>query len=292
MAGCLVACLLVLMPAQARDLVYPGQRQDDKRNKYPLVLLERALAQTAKPYRLIAGPSGMVGKRSLHNLALGRTVDVVWSMTTQERERALRPIRIPIHKGLIGWRLPLIHRNYREQFNQLYTVEELRQLRLGQVHDWPDTNILKHNGFRVQPVQSYRGVFRMLVSGRLDYFPRSIVEIWDEAATYADSGIEVDEHLLIYYPAAFYFFVNHKDTELAEDIERGLNEMLASGEFDELFNQYNAPLLQRAQLHKRTVIRLENPLLPEATPLARADLWYSLEDGFKTAASSPSDHKK
>ena len=35
------------------------------------------------------------------------TVDICWTMSTDERETQILPIRIPIDKGLIGWRIAL-----------------------------------------------------------------------------------------------------------------------------------------------------------------------------------------
>jgi hypothetical protein len=72
-----------------------------------------------------------------------------------------------------------------------------------------------------------------------------------------------------------YFFVNKKDVALAADIEKGLELMLASGEFLQLFNQYFGALIEQLALESRVRIDLENPFLPAQTPLCRRELWWA-----------------
>lgn len=73
-------------------------------------------------------------------------IDVLWSMTTQEREAQLLPIRIPIDKGLLGWRIPLLRANRANLLAGATTLAGLHLWSAGQGHDWPDAEILKSNG--------------------------------------------------------------------------------------------------------------------------------------------------
>ena len=66
-----------------------------------------------------------------------------------EREQALLAIRIPLFKGLIGTRLLLINATDQPRFDQITGGAQLRVLHAGQGHDWPDTDILLHNGYAV-----------------------------------------------------------------------------------------------------------------------------------------------
>jgi hypothetical protein len=74
----------------------------------------------------------------------------------------------------------LINRSDAAKFTKVKTLDDLRQLQAGQGHDWPDTEILRFNGLNVQVSASYESLFTMLRAQRFDYFPRSIIEIWDE----------------------------------------------------------------------------------------------------------------
>jgi hypothetical protein len=81
--------------------------------------------------------------------------------------------------------------------------------------------------------------------------------------------------VLLYAPTAMYFFFSHKRPELAETVCQGMEKALADSSFDRLFQEHFADSLRRAQLSQRQVIKLENPLLPDATPLQRRELWFS-----------------
>jgi ABC-type amino acid transport substrate-binding protein len=241
---------------------------------YPVRLLRMALARSGRDYTLQSTPLMMRQSRSLLELQSGRVLDVMWTMTSRERERDLLPIRIPIDRGLIGWRLLLIRKADVARFAALRRVEELRALTALQGHDWPDTEILRANQFKVQTASDYAGMFGMLATERVDYFPRATFEIWDEAKLHAHEGLVVAPGLALYYPSAFYYFVNKTNVKLAADIERGMQQMLADGSYDKLFDEYFGAMIERAALAKRRVFDLRNPLLPDATPLARRELWY------------------
>lgn len=65
-------------------------------------------------------------------------------------------------------------------------------------------------------------------------------------------------------------------SELTRVIEQGLESAIASGEFEELFYRFHGSAIARSNLQERTVLKLENPLLPENTPLHRQELWFNL----------------
>lgn len=155
-------------------------------------------------------------------------------------------------------------------------LADLKPMRFGQRADWPDTRILRDNGLQVITSQSYDSLFRMLGAGRFDLFPREVVVAWNEQAQAAREGLEleVDEHIAIHYPTAFYFFTSRARADLATAIERGLEAMIADGSYEALFQQHHGATLERARLQQRRVIELENPDLPAQTPFEREELWY------------------
>lgn len=280
-------CRLVLITAAflsggvpASDLRFPHpESASDMRTDYPLRLLRLALLKAHADYMLLPSTTVMPQGRALDELqrATGQ-VDVVWSMTSREREKNLLPIKICIYKGLIGWRIPLISGKRRDMFKEVKSTNQLKEFVAGQGHDWPDTGILRANGLKVEGVPVYDSLFKMLMYGRFDYFPRSVVEIWAEADAHLDEGIEVDTNLVIRYPTAFYYFVRKDNIKLADTIRDGLEKAIADGSFDALFNQQHAKLLKRAQLDKRTVLDIKNPLMPSETPFHRPELWFKLSD--------------
>jgi len=246
----------------------------DQRDDYPIELLALALRKANKAYELVPHPVFMLQVRQIVELEQGKGLDVMWTMTSVEREKKLLPIRIPIDRGLLGWRLLLVRTQSLPKFAALTSADQLKQLRAGQGFDWPDTEILKHAGFDVDESVRYGELFLKLARGRIDYFPRSVWEIWGELAVRSDAGFAVEPSLALHYPTATYFFVNRNNTALAADITRGLEAALADGSFETLFQRHFGAVLKRAALGKRQVLELTNPLLPPETPLANRRLWY------------------
>ena len=263
---------------ESDQVVYPRHlHQQDPQVDYLARLLQLALQRSGRSYRLEAVSSGMVQSRALLELAGERpSIDVFWTMTDEERESQLLPVRVPLLRGLIGWRLALVRRADRERFAGVRSLADLARFSAGQMHDWPDTQILRANGLPVTVGTSYQGLFQMLARGRFDYFPRSLIEIDGELNAYPELNLAIEPHLLLHYPAALYIFVRPGRPRLAADLTRGMEALVADGTFDRLSRELLSPLLQRHQLALRRVLRLKNPLLPKATPLDRPQLWLPL----------------
>ena len=264
----------------ATTVIYPREViPNDPHWGYPLRLLDLGLKKSGGKYVLQpSARGGILQGRAIRALERGDPgVTLLWTMTNKEREAKLLPIRIPIYKGLIGWRIPLVRAADRDRFKHVKTKTDLARFSAGQGHDWPDTEILRFNGIQVETSSHYAGLFGMLGLGRFDFFPRSIAEIWDEVATTQTPGLVVESHIVLHYPAAFYFFVSKKNPQLARDLERGLNLAVADGSFDALFNEYHSDMIARANIKDRTIIRMENPTLPPETPLHRKELWLNPE---------------
>lgn len=241
---------------------------------YAAVLLAQALAAAGMTVSLEPTPDLIPQNRALQELGghSGR-LDVVWTMTSVEREQQARPVRVPIFKGLYGWRLLLASAGVAERMRGVQNLNELRQFSMVQGLEWPDTSILQANGLNVVVSPSYDAMFKQLRLGRADVFPRSVEEVWWELERYGQ-GLTVVPNLCLHYPAAVYYFVAPDDTELAAAIELGLQRLRASGAFERLFLKHHGDDLARAHLSARKVIELHNPLLPPQTPLDKPELWY------------------
>lgn len=279
LAACAFALLVAAAAAAGPTIVtYPRPEIiDGDFGEYGLALLQLALDKSGRSYRVQPSPLRMQQNRALIELASdsGR-IDVVGTVTSREREAAMLPIRIPLTRGLIGWRLALVDGQHADLLRDVRSVADLRAFSAGQGQDWPDLRILRHSGLTVAPVKVYHNLFGLLQAGRIDWAPRSVNEIWAEAA--AHPGLAVDPYLVLRYPSADYFFVRKQNGALAEDIRRGLEAALADGSFERLFFQHYGPLIRKARLEQRRLISLPNPLLTPDTPLARKELWFSLDD--------------
>jgi hypothetical protein len=247
--------------------------EGDRRFDYARQLLELALSKSGTEYRVQLAPVAMNQERQAGELEADRTIDVAPIPASAEREARLLAVRIPVNRGVLGWRLGLIRKGDRASFAGVNTLADLKGVRLAQGQEWPDTTILRANGIDVITAPKYEGLFGMLVGKRFDYFPRSVAEIWDELDQHAGT-LEVEPRIALHYHYDAYYMVNRKNTRLAGHIEQGLEAAIADGSFDQLFDKYFGERLRKARLDQRIVIELENPLLTPGTPIHRKELWY------------------
>lgn len=275
----LITALTAPLPASAEIVVrYPRPESNpDERSLYTQRLLELALHRTNPSYRVEQHPVRMLQGRALLRLQNGDEIDVVSTMTTSEREANFTPIRIPLDKGLIGWRLLLINKSQAAKLKGVRTLDDLKHLTAGQGSDWPDTAILRANGLPVYGTSNYEALFNMLESERIDYFPRAVTEIWSEVGLYQER-LAVEPSLVLRYPTAIYFFVRKDNTLLAADITSGLEKMIADGSFEKLFQDFFGDMIRKSGLKERRIVDLKNPLIPKSLPLGRKNLWFRERD--------------
>lgn len=285
---CLAALLgaAALRPGTARSrprakVVYgwSDSLRDDPRSWLPIRLLQRALLLAGDSHDPVPQTYELTQARVLRHLQLDRGVDVGWSMTSVDREAALLPIRIPLDRGLLGWRLLLARSDVALRLGELADAAALRRERCAQGHDWPDFGVLRANGFAVQGVTDYASLFPMLQRGRIAHVPRGLAEIGPEIAAHPSLELAVVPRWILHYPAPLYFFVNPARPDLAALIEHGLRLALADGSFQQLFVARYGADIAAADLASRHTVELHNPSLPAATPLEDARLWLLPERG-------------
>lgn len=278
----LLALLLTPWPALAASagtmrVRYPAQESaTDARRNYPIAVLQLALEHSGRRYSLLAADTQASQLRVLRLVGDG-TLDVAWSVLTRERERVLRPVRFPIDRGLIGWRVLLVRKDDAASFANVRSVPDLGRSLGVQGHDWPDLDILRSNGLRVASGSSYDGLFAMLARGHIDYLPRSVAEVDDELAARPDLSLAIEPTLLLHYPSALYFFVHPDNTELADALATGLQLSQRDGSLQRLFERTYGERLSSLQLQHRRVLELANPLLPAATTVPGASWWQPAE---------------
>ena len=242
---------------------------------YELAVLRLLLDKTRPshgPYRLAFAPP-MSQSRAFLQLGAGE-LDVASSITTTEHEAQATPLRVCLYRGLIGIRLPIALARRRAELQRIASLDEARRLRLAQVESWPDTQILKANGWPVEGIARRDSFPALLERERIDLFALAAIEVYPIVD--ALPGLSVLGGWLIAYAAPSYFFVSPRQPELAARLQRGWELALADGSFVALFDQWLGPQLQRAALHERRWLKLRNPGLPADTPLQDDRLWHPL----------------
>ncbi|MEE1675133.1 transporter substrate-binding domain-containing protein [Agarivorans aestuarii] len=273
---CSVSHAAELNPQLVRHIA--PQNEKDLRNSYFIDLLDLVLTKTEQelgPFHLESSKATMSQDRSLLQLQNNNGIDVVWTMSTAEREEALFPIRIPLLKGLLGQRLLMIRQQDIGRFAKVESLQDLQVFSAGQGSGWPDNKILQANKIAVVEGMNYEGLFGMLQRQRFDYFPRGVNEIFDELEQHKSENFVAEPHLVISYRAPIYFFVSKQNPELAARIEQGLWIAFSDGSFDALFSRYQYDKLAN-ELRTRTVIKLNNPYLHPSTPSEQSPLWITV----------------
>lgn len=203
----------------------------------------------------------MLQKRQLKSLYQHK-LDVVWTVTTRQREEDFRPIRIPLMKGLIGYRIAVANKHAIRFFKAPLDLAQIKKLSLVQGHDWPDTPILKSNGFNVLETTRYEHLYSHVAREVYDYTLRGVLEVYREFEQYRQADVYIEPNYIFQYPSAIYYFVRKDDKYLADLIEEALKKLIQSGEFERLFSQSgnHQTALSKALIEKRKVISLDNPI--------------------------------
>jgi hypothetical protein len=278
-------CLAAGCALAATRLVYPLTSLDDidSRYEYDWAVLRMAMEKTVPRYGAFdvhQSTDVMSSQRIAQELLMpGGRINIIARATSPELEKNFLPVRLPIDRGLLGYRIFLVREADLPRFAAVRTLDDLRKLRVGQGKDWIDVPILSKGGFNVVEGSSYRGLFAMLDAGRFDFFSRGIDEAGREfqerQASYPTMAIEPT--LLLEYPLPLYFFLRRDDEGrmLAQRIEAGMEMMIKDGSLNLLFQKYKGESIRSGALHKRRVLHLPNPHLTPETPLSRGELWFN-----------------
>jgi hypothetical protein len=276
-----VPVLCAMQGGGVLQVVHQGAESvGDTRNDYYWTLLDNVLARTAPrwgPYELSAAPILMNGPRSYYELQKG-ALTILARSTGTDLEQTLLPIRIPLDKGLLGYRVFLIRAQMQAELDQVKTLQDLQRYSIGQAAAWNDVPILQAAGFRIVPGANYEGLFAMLAGGRFDLFSRSVVEAVTELEPRKSRypNLVIERNLLLYYPLPRYLFVRRDacGEQLARRLLEGFEILLKDGSFDRLFAAYREPIERALAMKSRRLFRIPNPTLSPQTPLNRTELWY------------------
>lgn len=234
---------------------------------YETSVLKLALDKTVKeygPYEFRAAPQINVN-RSVQSIKANTFPNYFASLGYNENYGTLEEltyIRFPIDLGLLSYRTCFAPQSSLEQIAKINTLDELRKLSMGQGRGWVDGSILKHNGFNVVEIEPFPVLFKMVAVHRLDLFCRGANEIKEEYDRWGKTeGLGYDHHLLIYYPMPIFFYTNSHNKEAIARVTKGLKKAYADGSLLALWRIHHQASVDFAELDKRTVFRLENPLV-------------------------------
>lgn len=282
----LLSCIFCTQAyAEAMRLVYPPpEAAGDERHLYYWQLLDAALAANQDQYggySLDPYRRPMTFQRAVVEVESGQgLVNIVSRATNLELESRLRPIRIPLDKGLLGVRMFLVMPETQVRLEKARTLSDLQGFTIGQNSSWSDVKILEKAGFKLVLSDNYLSLFGMLGAGRFDLFSRGAIEIDAEWRTNREKIPElmIEKRFLLHYPMPRYFFVPRtpEGERMAIRIEDGLQRLRQNGEFERRYQKWKKLVLKDLHLDGRTVFRLKNTELSPETPLTDKYWWDDL----------------
>ena len=255
------------------------QSSEDVSQDYFYKLLGRALSiGSPGKYELqIVDASSLTQGRTLHLLA-NDYIDVFWMGTSVDREQQFYAIKIPLMRGLLGYRVSIVQEEDLSNFKTL-SSKLFKQKTACQGEHWPDSKILSYNKYTVLPVARFDVMFDMVSKGRCDYFPRALFEGYGELAIAQQrlDNLAMLDDIIIHYPFPIYFFVNKENAALGQLIEDGLEQMIDSGEFNSFMQNHEVTehAFPLDKWQNKQIFKLENPLLPKSTDTSNARYWIN-----------------
>lgn len=265
--------------AVERILINHPESHDDSRYEYPTRLLARILEITTEEYGpvlLETNGLSMSRSRALNALIEGKQLHVMAEAPKPDWNKHLLCVRIPIRKGIQGFRIFLTKNEFKPILESISSFEEFRDLPTGSGVQWSTTRVLEEAGFNVIKGVDYEGLFGMLIRNRFMTFGRGINEVFTEYEERHSklNDLAIDDRFLLYIPLPTYFFVTPTQPLLKQRIERGLLSLIHSGEFDSIFQAEFGDLIKQAQLDKRILFSIPNPNLTAEDPIEIKDFWY------------------
>lgn len=80
--------------------------------------------------------------------------------------------------------------------------------------------------------------------------------------------------MALYYPLPRYILTAKGNAVIRKRVEKGLNTLIASGEFEEMWAAYYGDVIKNINLEKRKVFRISNPTLSDEIPNSHSELWH------------------
>lgn len=200
-----------------------------------------------------------------------------------EAEERVAAIRIPMERGLLGFRICLVRGAAPDMLAGVKTAEDLRRFTVGQGLGWADIDVYRLAGIPVAeaPFAAPTDPLRALAAGNFDLLPLGLSEYEAFLTRYdgAAYGVVADRHIVIRYPWYRYVWVSRTAPDsgiLLAGLRKGLEIMAKDGSFIRMFEQSKGRFSLES-LQGRTVIDLQSPY-------AKA---YDIEPPFRGLLADP-----
>lgn len=249
-------------------------------------VLKLALKKSGDSYTVRIARPVVNQDRALALLESGQ-LDVVDTAVDPQLEKKFEPIYRPMDRGILGWRIFIVHRDNVNSFAQVRDINDLKKYVAGQGINWPDVAVLEHSGIRVLQAAQIENLFTMAQRKRFDFLPLGANEAYGFLKLYGKQtpALQVEQSLVVVYPFANLFYLRKGNAKLRRAIEQGMDDSLQDGELQKLLASH--PMFRdafgKAGLEHRKPIRIDNPNLPSGLLKIDPKWWY-----FPIVAGKPS----
>lgn len=272
--------------AKSCDLEISHQRLENKKEELVLSLLALAVSKTEYTACFRERKQSITLAREAREVEKGR-LRLMWAGSAPIAEAKLRAVRIPVFKGLLGYRVLIIRSDDQARFSRVNSVEQLISFTAGVGETWADRAILEAANMPIVTSAYGPQLWPMLIKQRFDYMAFGIFEAWQHFPEQSNS-LGVEKSLILHYPISFYFYVNKEDDQLHEILTRGMELAITDGSYDRML--FQSALMKKAvkstKISSRHVLKLPNPNMPQDTPLHIEKFWmspYELEKAVLSA---------
>jgi len=262
----------------------------DARYDYTHQLLQKIIDVTSQdfgPAQIEVSYRKESRQRALSSLTQGVDLHIMAEAPKPSWSAQLLSVKIPIRKGLQGYRILLIHKDNQAALEQVQTLEDLKALPTGSGTQWSTLTALQQAGFNVITSSSYDGLFKMLSSKRFTTFARGINEAYQELEHHEDKKLNLiaDHSLLLYLPLPTYFYVTPTQPALKQRVETGMLRLIDSGAFDRFFFSHHCPDLLRADIAQRKLFSIDNPNTHTIQLPQEPKFWLDIHQDFNLTCS-------
>ncbi|MEC9283575.1 MAG: hypothetical protein VX642_12730 [Bdellovibrionota bacterium] len=182
----------------------------------------------------------------------------------REKSSPIKYVPYPIRMGLLGYRVLLVNDSFQTSHkSQLEFMEYIKSLKGGFLDKWEDLKVLRNNGLKIRTFKDFESLMKALKSNKIQYISRSILEINSEFLNFKNknTNLRIEEHFLIHYPFGEFFYVNSKNNELFEKLERGFDLATKDGSWKKFLLKAHKKEIKALKLSKRETLEFENQSL-------------------------------
>ena len=268
--ACLTACTACQERAQpSKPLKITVYSRDDHNAKHAISLIKLA-AEEANIKLQLNVIFREESAKSLRQALLKGDIDLIWTATSRSLQERFKPVKIPLYRGLLGYRLCMINDHNRDLLKGVKSMEALKPLTFGLGEGWSDIGVFQSAGLKVK-IMDYEQLFQAVHNRTIDCAPRAIFEAFPEQYNQRYRylyKLYVDRYLMIRYIMPFYFFTRKDDDITFNLLHQGLTKAIMNGRYQNAVKK-NPSLrmaIRKIQRNKRRVITIPNALLPDDVP--------------------------